>query len=90
MLGFFPRKLSYYRLAFFPKSASQQITIRESPINNERLEYLGDAVLDAIVAEYLFNRFPEGDEGFMTKLRATDRKTKNPGLPGHKNGISRP
>ena len=75
MLGFLPRKASYYRLAFLPKSATigQQGGVL---INNERLEYLGDAVLDAIVADYLFNRFPEGDEGFMTKLRARIVKRK--------------
>ena len=76
MLGFLPRKLSCYRLAFLPKSA----TIGQDQgvlINNERLEYLGDAVLDAIVADYLFKRFPEGNEGFMTKLRARIVKRKN-------------
>jgi ribonuclease-3 len=46
-------------------------------MNNERLEYLGDAVLDAIVADYLFNRFPEQDEGFMSQLRARIVKRKN-------------
>ena len=40
------------------------------PINNERLEYLGDAVLGAIVAEYLYNRFPRKDEGFLTQMRS--------------------
>lgn len=78
MLGFFPRRVSYYKLAFLPKSA-----IHKQPsglrLNNERLEYLGDAILDAIVADYLYTRYPEGDEGFMTKLRAriVKRKTLN-------------
>ncbi len=48
-----------------------------SLLNNERLEYLGDAVLDTIVADHLFKHFPEGDEGFMTKLRARIVKRKN-------------
>ena len=39
-------------------------------MNNERLEYLGDAVLGAIVAEYLYNRFPRKDEGFLTQMRS--------------------
>jgi ribonuclease-3 len=75
LLGFLPRKISYYRLAFLPRSASAG---RDSPasINNERLEYLGDAVLNAIVASYLFRRFPEGNEGFMTKMRARIVKRK--------------
>lgn len=78
MLGFFPRRVSYYRLAFLPKSALQKHPSGVR-LNNERLEYLGDAVLDAIVADYLYTRFPEGDEGFMTKLRAriVKRKTLN-------------
>lgn len=75
MLGFLPRQLSYYRLAFLPRSASNGPD-NGMFINNERLEYLGDAVLDAIVAEYLYNRFPEADEGFMTKLRARIVKRK--------------
>lgn len=76
MLGFLPRRLSYYRLAFLPKSALQK-PLSGNHLNNERLEYLGDAILDAIVADYLFSRFPEGDEGFMTKLRARIVKRKN-------------
>lgn len=76
MLGFLPRNLSLYRLAFIPKSA-QQKNPSGNQLNNERLEYLGDAVLDAIVASHLFNHFPEGDEGFMTKLRARIVKRKN-------------
>lgn len=76
LLGFLPRKLSYYRLAFIPKSAGAGKN-QKLIINNERLEYLGDAVLNAIVAETLFKRFPEGDEGFMTKLRSRIVKRKN-------------
>jgi len=76
MLGFLPRNTSLYRLAFIPKSA-QQKNPSGNHLNNERLEYLGDAVLDAIVANHLFMRYPEGDEGFMTKLRARIVKRKN-------------
>lgn len=39
-------------------------------VNNERLEYLGDAVLDAILSDYLFGKFPDATEGFMTKIRS--------------------
>ena len=76
LLGFLPRRLQYYHLAFLPKSANHQKQ-QGSLINNERLEYLGDAILDAIVADYLFERFPDGDEGFMTKLRARIVKRRN-------------
>jgi ribonuclease-3 len=76
MLGFLPRELSHYRLAFLPRSSTVGQN-QGAQINNERLEYLGDAVLDAIVADYLFRLFPEGSEGFMTKLRARIVKRKN-------------
>jgi ribonuclease-3 len=76
MLGFFPRRLSLYREAFLPKSAVHKDPSR-SHIHNERLEYLGDAVLDSIVADYLFRKFPEGDEGFMSQIRARIVKRKN-------------
>lgn len=45
--------------------------------NNERLEYLGDAVLGTIVAEYLFNKYPNSDEGFLTKMRSKIVKRKS-------------
>jgi len=76
VLGFLPGKLSYYQLAFLPKSALQKDD-SGLQLNNERLEYLGDAILDAIVADYLFRQFPEGDEGLMTKLRSRIVKRKN-------------
>jgi len=43
----------------------------KKPYNNERLEFLGDAVLDLIVGEYLFNKFPKKDEGVLSKVRAS-------------------
>ncbi|MFH0756906.1 MAG: ribonuclease III domain-containing protein [Bacteroidota bacterium] len=76
MLGFVPRKRAHYKLAFLPKSANAGLN-SSLLVNNERLEYLGDAILDAIVADYLFKRFPEDDEGFLTKLRARIVKRKN-------------
>jgi len=75
LLGFLPRKLSYYRLAFQPKSVTRG-PYPQKALNNERLEYLGDAILDAIVAWYLFRRFPDGDEGLLTKLRSRIVKRK--------------
>ena len=39
-------------------------------VNNERLEFLGDAVLDAILSDFLFEKFPDANEGFMTKIRS--------------------
>ncbi|HEO99555.1 MAG: ribonuclease III [Campylobacterales bacterium] len=43
----------------------------KKPYNNERLEFLGDAVLDLIVGEYLFNKFKNSDEGILSKIRAS-------------------
>ncbi|MCK4441864.1 MAG: ribonuclease III, partial [Sulfurovaceae bacterium] len=43
----------------------------KKPYNNERLEFLGDAVLDLIVGEYLFKKFPKKDEGILSKIRAS-------------------
>jgi ribonuclease-3 len=43
----------------------------KKPYNNERLEFLGDAVLDLIVGEFLFRKFPESDEGVLSKIRAS-------------------
>lgn len=41
-----------------------------APINNERLEFLGDAVIESIVSDFLFIEFPEADEGFLSRLRS--------------------
>ncbi len=67
--GFSPLKLRLYDLAFIHRSASST-DLMGQPINNERLEYLGDAVLGAIVADFLYNRFPRKDEGFLTQMRS--------------------
>jgi ribonuclease-3 len=58
-----------YKQAFRHKSASLQHK-SGSRINNERLEYLGDAVLGVVVADYLFRRFPYKSEGFLTEMRS--------------------
>lgn len=76
MLGFLPRRISLYKLAFLPKSALVNHP-QAATINNERLEYLGDAVLSTIAADYFFRKFPNSDEGFMTKVRARVVKRKN-------------
>jgi len=68
MLGFVPARLNLFKLAFYHKSSHNQNA--NSLRNNERLEFLGDAMLSAIVAEYLFLKYPESDEGFMTKMRS--------------------
>lgn len=67
--GFYPKDISYYRLALVHRS----MPVKDEHghwVNNERLEYLGDAVLDCVVAAYLYNHFPEKHEGFLTSTRA--------------------
>lgn len=65
ILGFTPKKIELYRIALSHRS------VREgSDQNNERLEFLGDAILGAIVAHYLFMRYPYKDEGFLTEMRS--------------------
>jgi ribonuclease-3 len=68
LIGFTPIHLSLFKLAFFHKST---FNTRDYAIsNNERLEFLGDAVLSTIVGEYLFKKYPNSDEGFLTKMRS--------------------
>ncbi|WP_319482371.1 ribonuclease III [uncultured Draconibacterium sp.] len=69
LLGFYPQNLRLYDLAFIHKSASI-VDSQGNFVNNERLEYLGDAILGAIIADFLYNRFPQEDEGFLTKTRS--------------------
>jgi ribonuclease-3 len=69
IFGFYPGNIFLYKQAFRHKSASlqQKSGLR---INNERLEYLGDAVLSLVVADYVFRRFPFENEGFLTQMRS--------------------
>ncbi|MGF7140055.1 ribonuclease III [Roseimarinus sediminis] len=69
ILGFYPANTRLYDLAFIHRSASMTDSMGK-PINNERLEYLGDAILGAVIAEYLYKRFPQRDEGFLTQMRS--------------------
>jgi len=77
VLGFLPSNLDLYHQAFRHKS--NQVKDGRSKYNNERLEFLGDAILSTVVADYLFKKYPSKDEGFLTKMRAkiVKRKTLN-------------
>lgn len=68
LLGFKPKSTYLYVLAFTHKSA-ESVEYDGYYNNNERLEYLGDAVLDAAISELLYKRFPSADEGFLTQMR---------------------
>ena len=69
MLGFTPDNIELYKLSLIHRSASIHLD-DGNMINNERLEFLGDAVLESIVSDYLFIEFPGEPEGFLTRLRS--------------------
>lgn len=71
--------ISLYMTALIHRSASEAMADGHS-LNNERLEYLGDAVLDAVVAEYLFKKFPYKREGELTEMRSKLVKREQLGL----------
>ncbi len=65
LLGYSPGNLSIYKLALSHRSQS-----RNAEENNERLEFLGDAILGAIIGEHLFKKYPYKDEGYLTEMRS--------------------
>lgn len=69
ILGFKPKNLQLYKLALIHKSSSLTDN-KGNVLNNERLEFLGDAVLDAIVADLLYKQYPGQNEGFLTNARS--------------------
>lgn len=69
MFGFIPHNIELYKLALIHKSASL-ILDDGTQINNERLEYLGDAVIEAVTSDYIYIEYPGRQEGFMTQLRS--------------------
>ncbi len=78
MFGFIPNNIELYKVALIHKSASVA-TEDGRQLNNERLEYLGDAVIESVTSDYLFIEFPDKDEGFLTQLRSkmVSRQTLN-------------
>lgn len=85
LVGFTPVNLQIFKLAFSHKSNPSEK--KHMPQNNERLEYLGDAVLGTIVAEYLFKKYPGADEGFLTKMRSKIVKRASLNKIGEKMGL---
>ncbi len=69
MFGFIPNNIELYKVALIHKSASVELE-DGSHINNERLEFLGDAVIESVTSDYLFIEFPDSDEGFLTQVRS--------------------
>lgn len=77
IIGFVPHNLHIFKQAFSHKSNVDPKL--HTVTSNERLEYLGDSILSTIVAEYLFQKYPNSNEGFLTKMRSkiVKRKTLN-------------
>ena len=69
IVGFKPKKLSIYKKAFLHRSANKRDK-NGLPLNYERLEFLGDSMLGTIISRYLYNEVPNGDEGYLTKMRS--------------------
>ena len=69
ILGFYPHEISYYKMALMHKSIMHR-NAKGKPMNNERLEFLGDAVLDAVVGDIVYKHFPGKREGFLTNTRS--------------------
>jgi ribonuclease-3 len=69
ILGFDPINIDYYKKAFTHRS-SNKLDSKGNPINYERLEFLGDAMLSSVIAAHLFSKAPAGDEGYLTKMRS--------------------
>lgn len=69
ILGFKPVTIGFYEKAFTHRS-SNKVDEQGNPINYERLEFLGDAMLSSVIAAYLFNEAPMGNEGYLTKMRS--------------------
>ncbi len=69
MLGFTPDNIELYKLALIHRSASVHLA-DGGVVNNERLEFLGDAVLESVVSDFLFIEYPDEPEGFLTRMRS--------------------
>src|SRR5690554_3590958 len=69
ILGFKPKDLSLYQTAFTHRSTNEKDESGQ-PQNYERLEFLGDAMLGAVIAAHLYKKVPQGNEGYLTKMRS--------------------
>lgn len=69
ILGFKPKNIEVFKKAFLHRSANRKDK-DGNPMNYERLEFLGDSMLGTIISRHLYNAVPEGDEGYLTKMRS--------------------
>ena len=88
IIGFYPHNIDFYKQALMHRSVSRR-NAKGKPVNNERLEFLGDAILDAIVGDIVFRHFEGKREGFLTTTRSkiVQRETLN--RLAHEIGIGR-
>lgn len=86
VIGFYPRNISYYKLALMHKSIARK-NAKGKPVNNERLEFLGDAILDAIVGDIVYRHFTGKREGFLTNTRSKIVQRETLGRLAHEMGI---
>ena len=82
--GYKPKSLLYFKRALTHKSVSTAETE-----TNERLEFLGDAILDSVVAEFLYIKFPTEDEGYLTKIKSKIVNRRTLGEIGHEMELSK-
>lgn len=88
IVGSKPLNLSLYKLAFKHSSSAEE-TKGGIKMSNERLEFLGDAVLGAVVAEHLFLKYPYRDEGFLTETRSRIVNRESLNQVGQKIGLAK-
>ena len=69
IVNFKPKDISFFKEAFTHRSCNKKDN-KGHTISYERLEFLGDAMLSSVIAEYLFNKVPHGNEGYLTKMRS--------------------
>lgn len=89
VLGFMPDNLAYYQLAVRHRSLNADKTQKDSDLSNERLEFLGDALLNLIVADIIYHRYPDQSEGFLTNARSRIVKRESLNHISHKMGIDK-
>ena len=88
ILGILPHDISYYKLALMHKSVAHR-NAKGRPVNNERLEFLGDAILDATVGHIVYEHFPGKREGFLTNTRSKLVQRETLGRLAREMGITR-
>lgn len=88
IIGFYPGDIELYKQALMHKSVMHR-NAKGKPVNNERLEFLGDAVLDAVVGDIVYRHFPGKREGFLTNTRSKLVQRETLGKLANEMGISK-